>query len=69
MSMSGIITKKWQSNMSSFFSVKGSQLLKLHDSLSDLEERLDSRNKVPPAVFAQAMKLREDTHHLGKFAH
>ncbi|XP_071836385.1 hydroxymethylglutaryl-CoA synthase 1-like isoform X2 [Apostichopus japonicus] len=46
----------------------GSQLCKLHHSLSDLEERLDSRNKVPPAVFAQAMKLREDTHHLAKYS-
>ncbi|PIK33100.1 putative hydroxymethylglutaryl-CoA synthase 1 [Apostichopus japonicus] len=46
----------------------GSQLLKLHDSLSDLGERLDSRNKVPPAAFAQAMKLREDTHHLAKYS-
>lgn len=34
-------------------------------SLCDLQARLDSRKKVSPDVFAQNMKLREETHHLG----
>lgn len=44
----------------------GSALDKLVSSLSDMQARLDSRKKVPPAVFADNMKLREETHHLGK---
>lgn len=44
----------------------GSTLDKLVSSLSDIQARLDSRKKVPPAVFADIMKLREETHHLGK---
>lgn len=43
----------------------GSALDKLSSSLSDLRARLDSRRKVPPALFSESMKLREDTHHLG----
>lgn len=44
----------------------GSTLDKLVSSLSDIQTQLDSRKKVPPAVFAESMKLREETHHLGK---
>ena len=44
----------------------GSVLDKLLSSLCDLKARLDSRRKVSPAVFADNMKLREETHHLGK---
>lgn len=44
----------------------GSALAKLHQSLKNLQERLDSREKVPPEVFDKTMKLREETHHLGK---
>lgn len=44
----------------------GSTLDKLVSSLSDIQARLDSRKRVPPAVFAENMKLREETHHLGK---
>lgn len=43
----------------------GSGLDKLVSSLSDLRVRLNSRTKVSPAVFAESMKLREETHHLG----
>lgn len=43
-----------------------SPLTKLAASLSDLTDRLDSRAKVEPSVFSEALKLREDTHHLGK---
>ncbi|XP_070564130.1 hydroxymethylglutaryl-CoA synthase 1-like isoform X2 [Ptychodera flava] len=46
----------------------GSPLIKLVDSLSDLKERLDSRRKVDPAVFADTMKLRQDTHHLANYS-
>ncbi|KAK3522222.1 hypothetical protein QTP70_033391 [Hemibagrus guttatus] len=45
----------------------GSMLDKLVSSLSDLQARLDSRKKVPPAVFADNMKLREETHHLANY--
>jgi len=45
----------------------GSALDKLLTSLSDLQARLDSRKKVDPADFANSMKLREDTHHLGQY--
>lgn len=44
----------------------GSVLDKLAVSLSDLQHRLDSRQKVAPSVFSAAMKLREETHHLGE---
>lgn len=50
-----------------WFWFSGSGLDKLVSSLSDLKVRLDSRNKVSPAVFSEIMKLREDTHHLGTF--
>ncbi|KAF6039320.1 HMGCS1 [Bugula neritina] len=41
----------------------GSPLTKLVASLADLNTRLESRRKVEPALFSDAMKLREDTHH------
>lgn len=44
----------------------GSALDKITASLCDLKSRLDSRTCVAPDVFAENMKLREDTHHLGK---
>lgn len=44
----------------------GSSLTQLVTSLRDLKQRLDSRLKVSPSAFADAMKLREDTHHKGK---
>ncbi|KAM4706646.1 hydroxymethylglutaryl-CoA synthase, cytoplasmic isoform 1-T2 [Discoglossus pictus] len=45
----------------------GSSLDKLTASLSDLKARLDSRKNVSPSVFAENMKLREDTHHLASY--
>uniref|UniRef100_A0A671NXK1 Hydroxymethylglutaryl-CoA synthase n=1 Tax=Sinocyclocheilus anshuiensis TaxID=1608454 RepID=A0A671NXK1_9TELE len=45
----------------------GSSLDKLVSSLCDLQARLDSRKKVSPDVFAQNMKLREETHHLANY--
>ncbi|XP_047229394.1 hydroxymethylglutaryl-CoA synthase, cytoplasmic [Girardinichthys multiradiatus] len=45
----------------------GSGLDKLVSSLSDLGVRLDSRTKVPPSVFSESMKLREETHHLASY--
>ncbi|XP_006627102.2 hydroxymethylglutaryl-CoA synthase, cytoplasmic isoform X1 [Lepisosteus oculatus] len=45
----------------------GSSLDKLTASLCDLQARLDSRKKVAPEVFAENMKLREDTHHLANY--
>lgn len=48
------------------FTVLGSALDKITASLCDLKSRLDSRTCVAPDVFAENMKLREDTHHLGK---
>uniref|UniRef100_A0A7M4E4A9 Hydroxymethylglutaryl-CoA synthase n=1 Tax=Crocodylus porosus TaxID=8502 RepID=A0A7M4E4A9_CROPO len=45
----------------------GSPLDKLVSSFSDLQTRLDSRKCVLPEEFAQIMKLREDTHHLGAY--
>ena len=44
----------------------GSALDKITASLSDLKSRLDARTCAAPDVFAENMKLREDTHHLGK---
>lgn len=45
----------------------GSSLDRLTSSLSDLKARLDSRRNVSPSVFADNMKLREDTHHLANY--
>ncbi|XP_048875294.1 hydroxymethylglutaryl-CoA synthase, cytoplasmic isoform X2 [Brienomyrus brachyistius] len=45
----------------------GSALDKLVASLSDLRARLDSREKVSPSMFADIMKLREETHHLANY--
>ena len=44
----------------------GSALNKLVQSFSDLTERLDSRLKVAPSEFEKVMKLRQETHHLGR---
>lgn len=46
--------------------ILGSALDKITASLCDLKTRLDSRTCVAPDVFAETMKLREDTHLLGK---
>ena len=58
---------------SSMFSVRvtedrspSSGIHKLVSSLSDLKLRLDSRKKVDPMDFDKTMKLREQTHHLGR---
>ncbi|XP_030048956.1 hydroxymethylglutaryl-CoA synthase, cytoplasmic isoform X2 [Microcaecilia unicolor] len=45
----------------------GSSLDKLTTSLSDLKVRLESRQCVAPEVFAENMKLREETHHLANY--
>nr|XP_054763979.1 hydroxymethylglutaryl-CoA synthase 1-like [Lytechinus pictus] len=45
----------------------GSALAKMRNSLNTLETRLESRRCVEPGVFADTMKLREDTHHLAKY--
>lgn len=52
------------------FSLKGSSdkgpdsaLTKLLASQADLQKRLNARKEVQPDVFAQIMKLREETHH------
>lgn len=52
--------------MLELFTILGSALDKITASLCDLKSRLDSRTCVAPDVFAENMKLREDTHHLGK---
>lgn len=39
----------------------------IFESLKDLTERLDSRQKIDPADFEQMMALREKTHHLGLY--
>lgn len=44
-----------------------SPLQKLVSSLNDLQQRLDSRQKVAPADFDSCMKLREQTHHLAPY--
>ena len=44
----------------------GSALDKLVSSLADLSDRLNSRLKVAPADFEKVMKLRQETHHLGR---
>uniref|UniRef100_A0A8C0VMH4 Hydroxymethylglutaryl-CoA synthase n=1 Tax=Cyanistes caeruleus TaxID=156563 RepID=A0A8C0VMH4_CYACU len=45
----------------------GSPLDKLVSSLADLPARLDSRKRVAPQDFAEIMKRREETHHLGEW--
>lgn len=49
-----------------WFYIAGSALDKITASLSDLKTRLDSRKCIAPDVFAENMKLRQETHHLGK---
>lgn len=44
----------------------GSPLDKLLSSLADLPTRLDARKRVAPQDFADIMKRREETHHLGE---
>jgi len=58
---------------SSMFAVRVSEstavdspVARLVASLADLSQRLESRQRVAPAEFAAAMKVRETTHHLGK---
>ena len=48
-----------------FTSNPGSDLTRLVESCSSLQERLDKRQKVTPAEFAAAMSLRQETHHIG----
>ena len=43
-----------------------SALARLVASFADLAQRLESRQKVEPDAFAAAMKIREETHHLGE---
>ncbi|KAH9489821.1 Hydroxymethylglutaryl-CoA synthase, cytoplasmic [Bulinus truncatus] len=45
----------------------GGALEKLVNSLSDLKQRLDSRQCVAPEDFDRNMKLREQTHHLAPY--
>nr|XP_006820910.1 PREDICTED: hydroxymethylglutaryl-CoA synthase, cytoplasmic-like [Saccoglossus kowalevskii] len=59
---------------SSMYSIKfsedtapGSKLSKLSEVLSDVTVRLDSRKKTTPKIFADTMKLRQDTHHLANY--
>lgn len=52
--------------MLQLFPILGSALDKIVASICDLKSRLDSRTCVAPDIFAENMKLREDTHHLGK---
>lgn len=52
--------------MLQLFAILGSALDKIVASICDLKSRLDSRTCVAPDIFAENMKLREDTHHLGK---
>ena len=56
---------------SSLFSIMvkaGETLTKVHNQLrTDVLARLKARTKVSPEVFAQTMKLREDTHHLAPY--
>jgi len=40
----------------------------IFESLKDLTERLDSREKIDPADFEQMMALRERTHHLAPYS-
>ncbi|KAL5017079.1 hypothetical protein ScPMuIL_006668 [Solemya velum] len=46
----------------------GSPLEKLMSNMSKIPERLESRQKREPSVFADMMKLREDTHHLAPYS-
>jgi hypothetical protein len=46
----------------------GSSLDKLRISFEDLRTRLELREKVLPAEFDAAMKLREETHHRGAYS-
>lgn len=64
---SGLAATLFSVRFSENFSA-GSPLDKLVTSLSDLQDRLDSRQKVEPATFSSAMKLREETHHLGEYS-
>ena len=57
---------------SSMFSVRmsrdcgaDSSLQALVASVADLKQRLNSRRKISPEQFAQTMRLREETHHIG----
>ncbi|KAF0302031.1 Hydroxymethylglutaryl-CoA synthase 1 [Amphibalanus amphitrite] len=59
---------------SSLFSIRvatsngsGSRLEALLACVSDVMSRLESRQKVPPQVFADTMKLREESHHLAPY--
>ncbi|XP_028942400.1 hydroxymethylglutaryl-CoA synthase, cytoplasmic isoform X2 [Antrostomus carolinensis] len=45
----------------------GSALDKITASLSDLQTRLDSRKCIAPDVFAENMKIRQETHHLANY--
>ncbi|KAA0196647.1 hypothetical protein HAZT_HAZT004306 [Hyalella azteca] len=45
----------------------GWSLSQLVSSLSDLQQRLASRQKVPPQIYSDIMKLRESTHHLAPY--
>ncbi|XP_072215017.1 hydroxymethylglutaryl-CoA synthase, cytoplasmic isoform X1 [Excalfactoria chinensis] len=45
----------------------GSALDKITASLSDLKARLDSRKCIAPDVFAENMKIRQETHHLANY--
>lgn len=58
---------------SSMFSLRASEdvkpdslLQQVVASFADLRARLDARQKVAPLDFETSMKLRQDTHHLGK---
>ncbi|XP_067928668.1 hydroxymethylglutaryl-CoA synthase 1-like [Watersipora subatra] len=59
---SSMYSVKFSSNIS-----PDSPLAKLTASLSDLPQRLESRQKVDPSVFSEALKLREETHHLAPY--
>jgi hypothetical protein len=40
-------------------------LAQLIHGIKDVKERLDSRTKVDPSIFAKAMLLRQEVHHKG----
>ena len=44
----------------------GSRLETLVSSVANVKERLDARFKTEPEKFEEIMKLREETHHLGR---
>ena len=44
----------------------GSRLETLVSSMAHLQQRLESRSKAEPKKFEEMMKLREETHHIGK---